>query len=97
MLETIPAIYWMIIVAIPVGFLTFILFQLGMLIKDSRGVITESKETISKANVILDDVQEMITTTKSTVNEINETVIQPVRGIAGTVSTITGFVNGLKK
>ena len=97
MLETIPAIYWMIIIGLPVAFFTFILFQLGMLIKDSRGVITESKETITKANIILEDVQQMVSTTKSTVNEINETVIQPVRGIAGTISVITGFVNGLKK
>jgi hypothetical protein len=43
MLDTIPAIYWMIIIGVPVAFFTFILFQIGMFIKDSRGIVTETK------------------------------------------------------
>lgn len=104
MFDTIPAIYWMVIIGIPVGFFTFILYQLGMIIKDSREVVRtsskllkETEVTVSKANLILDDVQEMISTTKSTVNEINKTVIIPVRGIAQAVTAASAFVSGLRK
>ena len=97
MLETIPAIYWMIIISIPVAFLTFVLFELAMLIKDSRKLVLETKETINKANKILDDAQEIVTTTKSTVDEVRTTIITPIRSIGNVVSSVSGFINGLKK
>ena len=97
MLETIPAIYWMIIIAIPVGFFTFILFQMGMFIKDSRGLVIEAQETVSKTNTILIDAQEIVTTAKSTVNEVNEAILTPIKSIGGVLSGIAGFINGLKK
>jgi len=104
MLETIPSIYWMIIIAIPVGFFTFILYQLGMVIKDSRGVVQSSTKildetnlTLIKANTILDDVQTIVSTTKGTVEEVNTAVIVPVRQISGILSTLTAFLSGMKK
>jgi hypothetical protein len=104
MFETIPSVYWMIIIGVPTAFLTFILFQIGMIIKDSREVVRssskilkETEKTVTKANVILDSVEEMVTSTKATVYEINQTVITPVRGIAQAVNTISAFISGLKK
>lgn len=104
MFETIPSIYWMIIIGVPVAFFTFILYQLGMIIKDSREVVKssskilkEAEKTVSKANVILDDVQAMIATTKATVYEVNKTVITPIRGIAQALTALSGFVSGLRK
>jgi uncharacterized protein YoxC len=97
MLETIPAIYWMIIIAVPVGFLTFILFEIGMFVKESRGIVIEAKETINKTNKLLDDAQEIITTAKSTVDEVRTSIITPIRSIGSVLASITGFISGLKK
>lgn len=104
MFDTIPAIYWMIIIGIPVAFFTFILYQIGMIIRDSREVVKSSSEilketekTVTKANAILDDVQEMITTTKSTVKEVNQSIITPVRGIGKALAGVSSFISGLKK
>jgi hypothetical protein len=97
MFEEIPSIYWMIIIAVPVGFFTFILYQLGMFIKDSRGIVTEAKQTLNKTNVMLDDAQEIVNTVKSTVNEVNQAVVRPIRAIGSVLSTVSGFVEGLKR
>jgi hypothetical protein len=97
MFQEIPSIYWMIIIAVPVAFFTFILFELAMFIKDSRGIITEAKETLNKTNKILSDTQEIITTAKSTVNEVKESIVTPIRSIGNVLSSITAFISGLKK
>ena len=92
MLETIPSVYWMIIIAIRVGFFTFVLYQMGMLLNDSREVVRtssdilkETEKTISRANSILDQAEGIVTIAKNTVEEVSSTIIQPVRGIAGVV------------
>ena len=97
MFDTIPAIYWMIIIGLPVAFFTFILFELGMLIKDSRGIVVEAKETVSKTNVILTDAQEIVSQARATVNEVNEAIVTPIKSIGGVLASVAGFINGLKK
>jgi hypothetical protein len=97
MFETIPSIYWMIIIGIPVGFFTFILFEIGMFIKDSRGIVTETKETLQKTNKILEDAQDIVGTAKATVYEVNQAVITPVRSIGRMLSTVAAFLDGLKR
>jgi uncharacterized protein YoxC len=97
MFDTIPSIYWMIIIGVPVIFFTFILYQLGMLIKDSRGVVVEAKETLKKSNKILDDAQEIVNTARATVEEINTAIVTPVRAIGGVLANISAFIQGLKK
>jgi uncharacterized protein YoxC len=97
MFETIPSVYWMIIIALPVAFFTFILYELGMLIRESRGVVKESQITLKKTNKILDDAQEIVSTAKSTVNEVNQAIITPVRTIGSLLANISAFIQGLKK
>ena len=104
MLETIPSVYWMIIIAIPVGFFTFVLYQMGMLLNDSREVVRtssdilkETEKTISRANSILDQAEGIVAVAKNTVEEVSETIIQPVRGIAGAINVVSSFVSGLKR
>jgi len=104
MFEAIPSVYWMILIGIPAGFFTFILYQLGMVTKDVRGVVQsstrileETNKTLIKTNVILDDVQAIVSTTKGTVEEVNQAVIVPVRQISGLLSTLTAFLSGIKK
>lgn len=81
-MQTIPPIYWMIIVAIVVGFICFVLYELGMLLKDSRKT--------------LQNVEEITGTVKGTVNEVNDMIIKPIRGIGSGISAISGFMSGLK-
>jgi uncharacterized protein YoxC len=97
MFDTIPSIYWMIIIGVPVIFFTFILYQLGMLIKDTREVIVETKETLKKTNEIIDDAQEIVNTARATVEEINTAIVTPVRAIGGVLSNVFSFIQGLKK
>ncbi len=87
----------MIIIGVPVAFFTFILFELGMLIKDSRGVVTETKETLKKTNKILEDAQEIVNTARATVEEVNQSIVTPVRAIGGVLANIFSFLQGLKK
>jgi hypothetical protein len=96
MFDTIPSIYWMIIIGVLVAFLTFILYQLGMLIKDTREVLVETKETLKKTNEIIEDAQKIVSITKATVEEVNETIITPVRAIDGVLSNISAFIQGFK-
>ena len=81
-METIPSIYWMIIVAVIAGFICFVLYQLGMLLKDSRKT--------------LQNVEDITGTVRGTVNEVNDMIIKPIRGIGSGISAISGFMSGLK-
>lgn len=47
-MDTIPAEYWMIIVAILVAFVCFVLYQLGALIKESKDTVAEVKKTLAR-------------------------------------------------
>lgn len=87
----------MIIIGIPVGFFTFILYQLGMFIKDSRDIVAEAKETLNKINKMLDDAQEIVSTAKATVNEVQQTIITPIRAIGNVLSRVSALVERLKR
>lgn len=65
-MDTIPPIFWMTMVALFVGFVCFVLYQIGM-------VVRESRDTISKSNKIIDDVGEMTGKTKELVNNFEGT------------------------
>ncbi len=87
-METIPAIYWMIVIAVLSGLLSFILYEIGMFIKESRS-------TLKNVENITADAQSVISTVKGTVEEVNEAIIQPIRGISSGLSVISGFLSGL--
>lgn len=80
-MQTIPSIYWMIVVAAIAILICFVLYELGMLIKDSRKT--------------LQNVEGITSTVKNTVEEVNETIIQPIRGIGSGISAVSGFISGL--
>jgi len=88
-METIPPIYWMIVIGILASLLSFILFEIGMLIKDSR-------KTLKNVDNITSDAQSIVSTVKGTVEEVNDTIIKPIRGIGSGISAVSGFVSGLK-
>ncbi len=71
----------MIVVAAIAILICFVLYELGMLIKDSRKT--------------LQNVEGITSTVKNTVEEVNETIIQPIRGIGSGISAVSGFISGL--
>jgi len=88
-METIPPIYWMIVVGILTALLAFILYEIGMFVKESR-------LTLKNVEGITSDTKPVVSTVKTTVEEVNDTIIQPIKGIGTTISAVNGFVAGLK-
>ncbi len=88
-METIPAIYWMIVIAVLSGLLSFILYEIGMFIKESRS-------TLKNIENITSDAQSVVSTVKGTVEEVNDAIIKPIRGIGSGLSVVSGFLSGLK-
>ena len=101
-METIPPIYWMIVIGLVIGFFCFLLYELAMLIReskravgDSRKVIVEAQKTIDTVNMLLVDVTDIVSTVKGTVSEVNAAIIAPVRKISSLLSVVSGFTEGL--
>lgn len=88
-METIPPIFWMIIVTVLTGLVSFILYEIGMFVKESRNTLKNVEKITEDASLVLSDV-------RGTVEEISETIIQPIRGIGSGLSLISGFLSGLK-
>lgn len=88
-METIPPIYWMVVVGILTALLAFILYEIGMFVKESR-------LTLKNVEGITSDTKSVVSTVKTTVEEVNDTIIQPIKGIGTTISAVNGFVAGLK-
>lgn len=79
----------MVVVGVLTALLSFILFELGMLIKDSR-------KTLKNIEDITSDAHSVVSTVKGTVQEVSDMVIKPVRAIGSGISAISGFMSGLK-
>jgi len=101
-MDTIPSIYWMIIIGIFTAFICFVLYQLAMLLKESRNTVKETKkiiidaqETLKIANEIVSDVDEMISTVKGTVYQVNDAILVPIRKISLIVGIASGFIEGI--
>ncbi len=101
-MEGIPSVYWMILIGVFTGFICFVLYQLAMLLKDSRGLIGESKkviidaqETFKVVNSIVSDANEIVSTVKGTVFQINSAVLVPVRKITSIMGVASGFIDGI--
>ena len=88
-METIPPLFWMVIVAVLTGLLSFILYEIGMFVKESRN-------TLKNVEKITEDASTVISSVKGTVEEVNDAIIQPIRGIGAGISLISGFLSGLK-
>ncbi len=85
----IPPVYWMIMIGLVIIMICFVLFELGMFIRDSR-------KSLKHIDLIAADAQQIVSTVKGTVDEVNTAIIKPIRGIGAGVSAVSGFVSGLK-
>lgn len=93
-MDGIPSIYWMLIFSVFTGFVCFVLYQLGMLIKDSRSVIQKAEHSVVVLNGIIKDVNEIVGTVKGTILEVNSAVLVPVRKITNVLSVVSGIAEG---
>ena len=96
-METIPAVYWMAIIAVLTGFICFVLYQLAMLIKESKNTVIEARKVIATVNPLLDDVTDIVSTVKGTVSEVNSLVLRPLKKISSILSVASGFIEGITK
>lgn len=103
-METIPPIFWMIIVSVLTVMVCLILYYIAMLIKETRTTVADSREvmkqatkTLQQVELIVSDVQSSIATIRGTVEEVNQSILAPIRKIAGGVLATSAFLSGLKK
>ncbi len=96
-METIPAIYWMIIIGVLTIFMCFVLYQLAMLLKESKNTIVEVKQIVNGISPLLEDATEIVGTIKNTVSEVSILVINPARKISSVLSIVSGFLEGVTK
>jgi DNA anti-recombination protein RmuC len=103
-METIPAVYWMVIIGVVTLMLCLVLYYIAMLIKESRDAVKDSREIIKNADsimkqtaLIMDDVQDTVTTLKGTIISINDTVLVPIKKIGSTITIVGDFLEGLKR
>jgi phage-related protein len=96
-MDTIPSVYWMVIITVLVGFVCFVLYQLGVLLMESKNTVVEARKAISKLNPLLDDITDIVATAKDTVYEVNKSIIRPVKKISSILSVASGLVEGITK
>jgi methyl-accepting chemotaxis protein len=110
-METIPPIYWMIVIGFLALFFCLILYYIAMLFKETsetvsavKSIVKESKGMVKNVEKILEESTEIVAAAKrttlmveNTATEIKEYVIQPIKKIGGVFSMISGFAEGFKK
>jgi hypothetical protein len=110
-MDTIPPMYWMILIAFFTIFVCLILYYIAMLFKETSQTVSEVKEIVreSKGMVkniekILEESTEIVGAAKrttlmveDTVMEAKEYIILPIKKIGGILSMAAGFFDGLKK
>lgn len=103
-MDTIPPVFWMIIVSVLTVMTCLILYYIAMLIKETRTTVADARDTmkqatkmLQQAELIVSDVQASISTMRGTVEEINQSILAPIRKIAGGILTASAFLGSLKK
>lgn len=73
-----------------------------MLLRESRGTVSEVKkiiidaqETLKVLNGIVSEVSEMVNTVKGTVYQVNDAVLVPIRKISSIMGVASGFIEGV--
>ncbi len=111
MMETIPPIYWMVLIAVITVFVCLILYYVAMLFKETsetvsevRNIVKESKGIIKNVEKIMEESTEIVGAAKrttlmveNTVGEVKEQVVQPIKKIGGIFSMVASFFEGMKK
>ena len=85
----------MILTGILTGFICFVLYQLAMLLSDSRSVVRDTDETVKELNKVVKDVNEIVGTVKGTVYQVNDAILIPLKRISTVLSVVSGISEGI--
>lgn len=110
-METIPPMYWMILIAVVTIFICLILYYVAMLFKETsetvaetKKIIRDSKGMIKNIEKILEESTEIVGSAKrttlmveNTTTELKEHLIQPIKKVGGALTMVTSFLDGFKK
>ena len=103
-METIPPIYWMILISVLAVFVCMILYYVAMLFKETSETVSEVKEIVRESKGMIKNIEEIVGAVKrttlvieGTVSEAKEHIMQPIKKIGGIFSMAAGFFDGLKK
>jgi predicted PurR-regulated permease PerM len=110
-METIPPLFWMILLTFLAIFFCLILYYIAMLFKETsqtvaevKTIVKESRGMIKNVEKILEESSEIVSAAKrttlmieNTASEMKEHIIQPIKKIGGIFSMVAGFFDGFKK
>lgn len=110
-METIPPVFWMILISVLAVFFCLILYYIAMLFKETsetvkevKYVVKESKGMVKNVEKILEESSEIVSAVKratimveGTISELKEHIIEPVKKIGGVFSMVGSFFEGFKK
>lgn len=103
-MDTIPPIFWMIIVSVVTVMVCLILYHVAMLIKetkttvvDARGIMNQASKTLQQVDLIVNDVKSSVSTIRGTVEEVSQSIVAPIRKISNGILIASTFLGSLKK
>ncbi len=94
-METIPAIYWMIVIGVIAAMICIVLLFIALFINDSRKAIKKSVTLMDDASRSLKQVEDILSNVQSTIQEVSNAILVPIRKIQSGISVAMGFVDGL--
>ena len=103
-MDTIPSVFWMVIIAVIAIMICLVLYYVAMLLKETKDAVGDSRKliqglepTMKQVDLIIADVQSTTSMLKGTVQDINEGIVMPIRNIGSAFSAMSGLVSGLRK
>ncbi len=88
----IPSIFWMIIAGVLTAFVCYVLYQLAMLLKESRDSVKEVNKAVKDISSIVSEVNGIINSFKTPLLQITGVF----RGVSTVASLISGIIEGFK-
>ncbi|MDD4382357.1 MAG: hypothetical protein PHE21_03375 [Candidatus Dojkabacteria bacterium] len=94
-METIPAIYWMIVIGVIAAMICVVLLFLALFINDYRKGIHKAMNLMDDASRSLKQVEDILSNVQSTIQEVSNAILVPVRKIQSGISVAMSFIDGL--
>jgi len=91
-MQEIPSVFWMVIISVMTLFFCFVLYQLAMLLKESKNTIVGLQKTVDDINGITSELSGIVDSIKTPVNQI----VGVVQKVSSVISVASGIVDGFK-
>jgi predicted PurR-regulated permease PerM len=103
-METIPSVYWMIIIAFVVFMICLVLYYLAMLIRETRDVVGDTRpilkstqQILDQSTLIVEDAQKSVSMLRGIIEELNDAVLVPIRKLGNIVTIASDFLTSVKR